>query len=271
MSPIDTELTRSNRERIYHNELSRTIDLVKVDVEKFFTAFTSLENQAVLEFLGPDLSGKRVLDLGCGYGEASAFFAKRGAAVFGIDVSDGMIDLAQKLAADNGVAPVFSVQGAERLDFEDGFFDVVYGNGILHHIDLERSLPEIKRVLKIGGKAAFVEPLPYNPAINIYRKMATKHRTLDEKPLSMGQIRQVMNQFRQSAHREYWLTALLAFVYIYAIEGVHPNQEKYWKKIIYDAEKYRTICRPLFALDRLLTRLPPVRWLSWNTVLTLTK
>jgi len=48
---------------------------------------------------------------------------------------------------------------AEELKFADDYFDIVCGGAILHHLDLNKALSEIARVLKPDGKAIFVEPL----------------------------------------------------------------------------------------------------------------
>ena len=52
---------------------------------------------------------------------------------------------------------------AHDLQFEDGTFDFVYGDAILHHLNMVPALDEIFRVLKPNGKILFVEPLDVNP------------------------------------------------------------------------------------------------------------
>ena len=130
---------------------------------------------------------------------------------------------------------------------------------------------EIKRVLKPGGKAIFIEPLPYNPVINVYRKMATEHRSKDENPLSISQIKKTLKPFSHGTHKEFWIFTLIVFCWMYLIEKIHPNDVQYWKKIIYDAEHYRFVYYPLLFVDYFLTRLPFVRWMSWTTVLMVEK
>ncbi len=65
-----------------------------------------------------------------------------------------------------------------RIPFEDETFDYVFGNAILHHINLDTALSEIMRVLKKGGKAAYCEPFAHNPLINLYRFI--KHNYIEE-------------------------------------------------------------------------------------------
>ena len=83
--------------------------------------------------------------------------------IYALDISESQIKVAsQKLQKPN----VYFVAGSiKKLDFEDGFFDCVVGNAILHHLDIEDSLREIKRVLKHGGKLLFFEPNMLNPHI----------------------------------------------------------------------------------------------------------
>jgi SAM-dependent methyltransferase len=262
---------RAEHEAAFHDHIATQTRIEGLPIEDFFSAYTALENRAAMDYFGHALRGKRILDLGCGYGEAAVFFAKRGADVDAIDISQGMLDLAGKLATENGVSPRFQRVQAETLPFETGCFDCIFGNGVLHHVTLSATLPEIRRVLKPGGKAVFIEPLPYNPIINIYRRMATRYRSEDEHPLTTSQRREIFSAFPNSTHREFWLAGLLVFVWMFLAERVHPNDAPYWKKIIYDAEKYRWLAKPLIALDAAFTRVPGLRWLSWNTVVFLRK
>jgi hypothetical protein len=107
----------------------------------------------------------------------------------------------------------------------------------------------------------------YNPAINVYRRMATKVRTEDESPLTLRDLRLARKYFPNAQHREFWISTLLLFVKYYAVDGVHPNQDRYWKKIVRETPERLRWWMPLRALDGVLTRLPLVRWLAWNIVM----
>jgi len=134
------------------------------------------------------LNGLRILDLGCGHGEQSLRFLENGAAfVSGIDISRNYIDSATELVIEAGFSEDqfhFCVMDAHKMEFEDHSFDMVIGRGILHHLDLELSLSEIQRVLKVGGRAVFMEPLAANPLLKVFRYLTPKARSIDEKPLS---------------------------------------------------------------------------------------
>jgi SAM-dependent methyltransferase len=98
--------------------------------------------------------GLRVLEIGCGMGTDGAQFAKAGANYTGIDLTDAAVELARKRFQVSGLKGEFRVADAERLDFPDASFDLVYSHGVLHHTpDIEAAVREIHRVLKPGRSA----------------------------------------------------------------------------------------------------------------------
>jgi SAM-dependent methyltransferase len=82
----------------------------------------------------------------------------------------------------------FSVMDANHLDFGDDSFDLVFGGGILHHLDFEKAVNEIHRVLRREGKMLFLEPLGRNPVGKLLRKLTPEARTPDEKPLDKEEM-----------------------------------------------------------------------------------
>ena len=98
--------------------------------------------------------GLRVLEIGCGMGTDGAQFAKAGADYTGIDLTDAAVELARRRFQVSGLKGEFRVADAERLDFPNESFDLVYSHGVLHHTpDIEAAVREIHRVLKPGGRA----------------------------------------------------------------------------------------------------------------------
>jgi ubiquinone/menaquinone biosynthesis C-methylase UbiE len=269
LPPQPTE--RQISEETFHDEWARGIVVNEVLVRESFEAPTALENQYVMEQLGA-LSGKRVLELGCGAGEGSVYFALKGAEVVATDISTGMIDLVHRIAQKYGVNVKAHKMTAENIDYPDSSFDVVYGNGVLHHVDFHKAVKEASRVLKPGGKAIFIEPLSYNPVINIYRHIAKTVRTPDERPFRFKDLKEMYPFFHKGHHKEFWFFTLLIFIYFYVIERADPAKERYWKKVIKDAPRFQRMFGFLNALDKFFLKIfPPFRYLCWNTVIVLEK
>lgn len=98
--------------------------------------------------------GLKVLEIGCGLGTDGAQFAKAGAEYTGIDLTEASIELARKRFELSSLKGEFRVADAEKLDFAEDTFDVVYSHGVLHHTpDTGAAVREIHRVLKPGGRA----------------------------------------------------------------------------------------------------------------------
>jgi len=106
----------------------------------------------------------KVLEFGCGCGDFTnkvLEVVSEKTLVYGIDVSEAQI----KVAQDNIKKPNarFIVDSCTRTSFEDNYFDFVIGKSILHHLDIDDAIREIKRVLKPSGRMFFVEPNLLNP------------------------------------------------------------------------------------------------------------
>ena len=133
-----------------------------------------------------DVAGLPVLDYGCGHGMASVVLARRGGRVTAFDLSPGYLAEARRRAEANKTAVEFVQADAERLPFADGLFARVWGNAVLHHLDLPRAARELRRVLRPGGVAIFCEPWGENPLLAWARRRLPypgKDRTPDECPL----------------------------------------------------------------------------------------
>ena len=98
-----------------------------------------------------EIKGKKLLDLGCGAGEAAVYFAKNGADVTATDISAQMLDLVQHVSKRHGVEVKTIKSFSHHIEVLDNTYDIVYAANLLHHVDLDRTLAEITRVLKKGG------------------------------------------------------------------------------------------------------------------------
>jgi ubiquinone biosynthesis O-methyltransferase len=116
-----------------------------------------LEGQLILELLG-DVSGRKVLDVGCGDGDFALELARRGAVVTGVDASAAMIDAAKRRASQHNAEITFQVATAEQLPFPAEQFDVVTAITILCFVeDASPVFREIARLLRPGGRLVIGE------------------------------------------------------------------------------------------------------------------
>ncbi|MEW5895018.1 MAG: class I SAM-dependent methyltransferase [Candidatus Omnitrophota bacterium] len=262
---------RYDIERRFHNEWARTLNLNDILVRESFEAVTAPENRAVMRRFG-DLKGKRVLDLGCGAGEASVYFALKGADVYAVDLSEEMLKRTSELAKNHGVHVQTFAGPSEQLVFDDGFFDCIYGSSILHHADLHLTIKETGRVLKDTGRAIFIEPLSYNPVINFYRKIAEDVRTPTETSFNFRDFAFLKTYFGKVDYEFFWLTTLNIFLFMYFIERVNPTKDRYWKRIIREHQRYERMYKTLDSIDeKLLKFFPLLKYLCWTTMIVLTE
>lgn len=142
------ELTeRQQRELDYHRERAKThpVPAVSFDVlynpaRRWWNAYWWLYTHLVRA----DLSGKRVLVVGCGFGQDAIRIATLGAIVSAFDLSEESLSVAKKLAPDIS----FQQMPAEQMTYPDRYFDAVVAVDILHHVDIQKTMQEVKRVSK---------------------------------------------------------------------------------------------------------------------------
>jgi len=119
------------------------------------------------------------LDYCAGNGECGLYMASCGANVIGIDISPEGVENANQNARDLGLQDNcrFVVQDAERTSFSDNTFDIIIEYGALHHLDYEKAMKELQRIIKPTGKIICIEALRHNPVFHLYRKMTPHLRT----------------------------------------------------------------------------------------------
>jgi 2-polyprenyl-3-methyl-5-hydroxy-6-metoxy-1,4-benzoquinol methylase len=97
-------------------------------------------------------AGKSVLDIGCGNGYVLAQYAKYGARVSGIDLTQTALRLTRARFDLGGLEVDLKQTDGDRIPYPDATFDIVCSMGVLHHIENPRPMiEEIRRVLKPGG------------------------------------------------------------------------------------------------------------------------
>jgi len=196
-----------------------------------------------------------ILEYGSGAGAYSSLvLAEAGYPSVGIDLSAESVRAARERAEREypGIGVDYRVMNAEALDFPENSFDLICGNGILHHLDLERSYEEIARTLRPDGSAIFSEPLGHNPLINLYRRLTPGQRTEDEHPLLMADLELARRYF---GGVEAWYFHLLGL-------AATPFRS---------SRLFEPLLRVLDGIDRaLLGAVAPLRRHAWLVVLRLT-
>ncbi|HUI07296.1 MAG TPA: class I SAM-dependent methyltransferase [Verrucomicrobiae bacterium] len=267
-----TLTTRAASESQFYNRYAEQLSVTQLQPQGVF-APTCLENVELLDQLG-DVRGQRVLDIGCGQGDTSVAFALRGAEVWAIDVSQQMVELTRQLAAHHGVGDRVKAEvcPVEAMTYPADFFDLIFADGVLHHLDMNEAVPNLVRVLKPGGRGFFLEPQKGSIFIRIYRLFATDLRTADERPLEPGDFEFLQRQFGRLEHREYHLVSLLLFGARFVQLKLAGKAFPYWMDDVRQGKCHPRVLRILQKTDQfLLGHLPVLRTRCWMTVITVEK
>ncbi|OAN55019.1 hypothetical protein A6A05_00220 [Magnetospirillum moscoviense] len=131
------------------------LEAMLTDTEDLFRVREMLP---VVEMPLAELAGKSVLEIGPGGGAHSCLFKRYGASVTAVDITpERAISTALKLGLVTGGEGRAYNADAENLPFRDASFDIVYSNGVLHHSqDTDKTIAEVFRVLKPGGRAVLM-------------------------------------------------------------------------------------------------------------------
>ncbi|MCR5847745.1 MAG: class I SAM-dependent methyltransferase [Lachnospiraceae bacterium] len=144
------------------------------DNEMFFDGYRKLRDKEVnannlfeipafLSLL-PDLTGKEILDLGCGFGEHCVAFVEKGAAkVVGVDISEKMLEIAAK--ENSNPAITYINMPMEKIDEIDGTFDLVVSSLAFHYVeDFDGLVKSVYNKMKPGGLFVFSQESPLTTA-----------------------------------------------------------------------------------------------------------
>jgi ubiquinone/menaquinone biosynthesis C-methylase UbiE len=243
-------------EREFHDRYVTGEEGLRSVEGRFYSAEAeSKETDIALRFLG-DIRGKRLLFYGSG-GHFSLIrkFVQLGSEVVAIDISpETVAGLIRAIEREGYQGRSTAIEmDCEALDFEDESFDIVFARSIVHHLDVEKSLKEIKRVLKPNGKLAVLEPLGTNPLINLYRRLTPNSRTSDEHPLVSADLKAFSEHFRESEFHYLYFLSILAYFY----RMLDRNERRFAKVFSF-----------LNAVDSVfLKHIPPYRYLCWDVLL----
>lgn len=161
-----------------------------------------------------NVENKTIIDLGCGTGTASLFFAHFGANVISIDFSEVAINNLSKYCQDNGVVNVTPINISAQDISKLGKADFIFGSMILHHIEpFEEFANMLRHAINPGGKGFFYENNAKSKIMiwfrqNIVGKLwVSKRGDADEFPLTPDEV----NALRKYFHVEIEFPELLYF------------------------------------------------------------
>ena len=236
---------KNKREKEFHNKLQSE---KKGRFENIFYKAIFNSNEDFFAYLKLNAINSYVLDYGCGIGDSInkviKFNPKK---ISGIDISDVSLQKAKiKIGSNTNVE--LSVDNCEKTKFRDNTFDIIYGTGILHHLNFKLCLDEIKRILKPGGKFLFIEPLGTNPLINLYRKFTPKSRSIDEHPLINDDFNLIKTKFVKLQIKYYGFLTLIFFP-------------------LYRSPKDSKVFNILKNIDQFLFKINIFRKLAWSVLI----
>jgi SAM-dependent methyltransferase len=131
-------------------------DSTPESLRKFDEAYMAIYPYLSSYVTEQDLKGKRLLEIGLGYGTLGQLIALRGCQYHGLDIADGPVDMMRYRLGLLGEEVGGRIRRGSALEipYPDGTFDYVYSIGCLHHTgDLSKAVSEVHRVLTGGGKA----------------------------------------------------------------------------------------------------------------------
>lgn len=242
---------RIARERDFHNQRFADDSGREARTRRFYDAI-SYGFAQYRRRVSEEGRGRRVLEYGCGTESLAFDLSHIAQQVIGIDISDVAIVQAQGIVNERALTNVeFVVDNAEAMQLPDGAVDVVAGSGIVHHLDISKSMRELRRVLRDGGIAIFAEPMGHNPVVNWYRNRTPELRTPDEHPLLERDLRAMAREFKS--------IKVMYFGMIAPVLGFLPV------KIAAD----NLLTRFVWWLDRGLCRVPLLNRYAWFCLIEL--
>ncbi len=221
-----------------------------------FYSITGSSEQYYQDWLRARCPGKRVLDYCCGNGENAIFAARCGGEAVGIDISPEGIANARLNARREGVEAgcQFEVMDAEATRFPDDAFDVAVEYGALHHLEFDRALGELSRILKPGGEMICIEALRHNPLIHLYRKWTPHLRTEWE-------VDHILGVRHLDRAREYFGEVHARFFHLAALAAVPFRNTR----------AFRPLHRFLDRVDQAMLRSHWIGRFGWIMVFTLAR
>jgi ubiquinone/menaquinone biosynthesis C-methylase UbiE len=248
---LELEFHDKDRDKNRSEELSKN----KKEFEEFYgnkKYYNTVRRSTkyIDSWISREAKDKVFLDYACGNGDKTLFAANAGAKLsLGFDISPVSISNAKLEAKNQNVHNIrFFQADAEATGLPDNSVDTILCGGMLHHLDLSYAFPEMRRILKPGGKILAGEALNINPLIKLYRHLTPSMRTDFEKAhiLSLKEIK-------------------------FAKRFFDLSEIRYWHVVSYAAGKFPKLLKPLETLDNFLEKIPYVQRMAWIFTFELVK
>ena len=156
------------------------------------------------------IKDKVILEIGCSDAKYSSEYINESKYYYGCDISNKAIEIAKNKNLKN---TNFICCDAHKLPYKKNQFDSIIVNSLLHHLDLDTILKEIKRTLKENGLLIIREPLGINPIFNLYRYITPSSRTPDEIPFGFKELKLIKKLFIIKNESFFGFTSLFSSFY----------------------------------------------------------
>jgi ubiquinone/menaquinone biosynthesis C-methylase UbiE len=225
---LNIELTdRQQRELDYHREHAKlhqpvlstpfSWDVLQHLSRRWWNAYWVMYEY----LLKLELKGKRVLVVGCGFGDDALRLAKLGADVSAFDISPDSLQIAKSLALREGLIISFDEMPAEKMAYPDDSFDYILARDILHHVDIPATMGEIVHVAKPDSiflvneiySHSFTDRIRHSVLVEnvLYPKMrrliygpGKPYITPDERKLNEADIKQILRSLQPRLFTKYF-------------------------------------------------------------------
>lgn len=219
---------RQRREIEYHKEHARSRqsamlnapfswDVLHEPGRRWWNAYWAM----YAHLLAQNLVTKRVLVVGCGFGDDALRLAKLGARVTAFDLSPDALQVARALAARERLEIDFGEMPSEQMDYPANTFDCILARDILHHVDIPKTMREIVRVAKPGAlfvvneiyshsmtdrirHSALVERTLYPRMRRLIYGPGKPYITEDERKLSEQDLAEIMRPLHEPEFTSYF-------------------------------------------------------------------
>ena len=268
--------SRIHREANFHDKVA---EMINID-DRIVACFLKQDSPAaylsdrlprlrdnILKQIG-DVRNKRVLVYGCGNDGTAVWFAKNGAIVDAIDISERSIKNQQYISRITNLTFKVEVRDAHKTGLPGDEYDIIYGNAILHHLNIDEARTEVYRLLKGGGLAIFREVMAGNIFLQLFRKITPFWRTPDERPLTRRDFSRLAHTFSCVRVSEYVLTQLPYLFVVKIINNCLLKKVGIIRRIPVSRPLYRFCDKVDLTLFRLL---PSLRYKAWICLVVLRK